>query len=163
MKATLTWSLMTTIFGMTINIRPNIPFLLVAMVVAMAMDFVTGVIKAKIQKVARTSEGYRLTVKKIVQYFMAAGLCLGLNYLVKTVIAEKTEAILYINMFVLFFIIYIEVTSILENLYEIDNKSKFSKYLIKPLLSIMKFGLEKNSVVKAAESIGKSDKPLSIW
>lgn len=163
MKATLTWTFLTTIFGMTINIRPNIPFLLVAMVVAMGLDFLTGIIKAKIHKIARTSEGYRLTVKKTVQYFSAAGLCLGLNYLVKTVIAEKTEAMLYINMFVLCFIIYIEITSILENLYQIDHKSKFSKFMIRPLLSIMKLGLEKNSVVKAAEKMQSGEKPVDLF
>jgi hypothetical protein len=57
------------------------------------------------------------------------------------------------------FIIYIEVTSIFENLYAIDNTSMISKYLYKPVLVILKFGIENNAVVKAADKIENTNEP----
>jgi phage-related holin len=152
---------MTGIFSFILQIKPNIPVLIYSLLTAMAVDFITGVVKAKFKKVERTSEGYRRTVKKITQYFTAAALAIGLQFLSKALWEAQSANMVYITMFVLVFIIYIEVTSIFENLYEIDSASPFAKYFIKPLLIILKFGIKNNPAQKAADSIG-GGKPLAV-
>jgi phage-related holin len=124
------------------------------------VDFITGVIKAKIHKKARTSAGYRKTIIKVSQYLIPVFGLFGLSWLAKTYAPDKEIMIKQVNGFIMYFIMYIELTSILENLYEVDNTSTVAKYLYKPLLKILKFGIENNPAAKAAGQIkDDNDKP----
>ena len=58
----------------------------------------------------------------------------------------------------MYFILYIEITSILENLYKVDGTSSIAKYIYKPLLTILKFGLENNPILDAADKLKKEHK-----
>ncbi|HAN37431.1 MAG TPA: hypothetical protein DCQ29_00895, partial [Chitinophagaceae bacterium] len=67
-------SLMKTAFIFTIPILffkavafPSLSLLL-WMIIAMVLDFITGIIKAVLQNKVRTSSGYRKSVIKIIQY-----------------------------------------------------------------------------------------------
>jgi phage-related holin len=156
MKSAAIASLLFTIFGYNFHFVPNIYMLMYAVVIGMVVDFATGVIKAKMKKEERTSEGYRRTVKKVTQYFTAIGLSLGIQYLVKQTLTSTDADMKYISVFVLVFVLYIEVTSIMENIYEIDSHSTMARFFIRPLLSILKFGLEKNPLLTAKYRIVKT-------
>lgn len=122
---------------------------------AILLDFITGIAKAKFNKVARTSEGYRRTVVKLMQYIVP---------ILAIWIASKRvpgyEATLKeIGGWLMLFITYIEVTSIFENLYEIDKKSVIGKYVYKPALKLLKFGIEHNPVTEAADKLDDKKEP----
>lgn len=119
------------------------------MITAIALDFVTGVIKAKFKKQARTSEGYRKTVVKLMQYILPVVMLWSAAHF----IPAKREWLEQISGWLVMFIIYIEVTSIFENLYEIDKTSMIGRYLYKYALVILKFGIEKNAVKAAADKL----------
>lgn len=122
---------------------------------AIALDFITGIAKSKSKKVARTSEGFRKTVVKLMQYLVPI---LVLWVASKRVPGYET-ALKEISGWLMLFITYIEVTSIFENLYEIDNKTVIAKYVYKPALKLLKFGIENNAVVKAAEKLDEKENP----
>ena len=124
---------------------------------AIALDFLTGVAKAKFKKLARTSEGYRKTVVKLMQYMIPILILWGAGRYIPEYKLRLQQA----SGWVMMFIIYIEVTSIFENLYEIDKKSMIGRYLYKYALVILKFGLENNAVKKAADDIENRNKPTS--
>jgi len=138
------------------------------------LDFITGVIKAKINKVARTSEGYRKTLIKIPGYIIVpVVLWLGGEYAkahAPMKLGEDAGTMLQLSVilkscsgWVMLFIMYIEIKSIFENLYEMDIKSPFNRYFIKPILAILSFGIENNPLNKAADKINgerkESEKP----
>lgn len=129
--------------------------LLVVMGVTIILDFISGIIKAAIQNRARTSEGYRKTVVKFIQYGGALCVSIVLKYLSVNQGDSDMKAIApflgYLNDGLLFFIVFIEITSILENLYAIDKRSPMALYIIKPLLRIMTFAIKNNSFVKEME------------
>lgn len=134
------------IIGIEWFINPSFS-LLGTMLAAIGLDFLTGIVKAKMKKVARTSAGYRKTVTKVMQYILPV---LVIAFVAKR-IPENKELLERINGWLMMFILYIEVTSIFENLYEIDQKTVIAKFVYKPALTILKLGIEKNPVVKAAE------------
>jgi len=110
--------------------------------IAMLADLLTGIRKAVVLKQARTSAGYRKTVNKFFQY---AGAIVGGIILANTL--PKDQSIVgYVNDFLLIFIIYIEVTSIFENLYAIDNKSQLARYFIAPTLRLLTFAIKKSTI-----------------
>lgn len=121
------------------------------MIGTVVLDLITGIIKAKFLGQARTSTGLRRTVIKISQYavpvlvFWVAG----------KFIPEYKVRLQQAGGFLMMFIVYIECTSIFENLYAIDQKTPISKYIYKPALIILKFGIEHNPVAEAAEKITK--------
>jgi phage-related holin len=157
-------SLLMTVFGLTFTVTPmTLVHLLVAVVFFMFLDLGTGIAKAKVMKEARTSEGYRRTVKKLSQYLAAVVLSFALKYLVYVVVKDPSAdmTLSYLCACVLLFIILIEVTSICENTYAIDPKSKLSRFLIKPLLIVLKFGMEKNPLIKEAEKLTNENNTLS--
>lgn len=126
-----------------IDLLVNPTFALFAVVlVSIAMDFVTGIVKAKFKGVNRTSEGYRKTVVKLMQYIVPILILWGAGRYIPEYQLHLHRA----SGWVMMFIIYIEVTSIFENLYEIDSTSMISKYLYKPMLRILKLGIKNNPV-----------------
>lgn len=122
--------------------------LLLAMAVAVILDFITGVIKASYNNQVRTSEGYRKTVVKFIQYGGAVCVSMLLKFLVglkdQGTVEYLNPYMEFLNDGLLIFIIFIEVTSVLENMYAIDSKSVFAVYFIKPLLKIMTFAIKNN-------------------
>lgn len=134
------------------NFLPSVN-LLVVMGITIALDFGTGVLKAIILKQVRTSEGYRKTVVKFLQY--GGGVVVGclLKYLgtKQSEMANVSQYIDYLNNGLLIFIIFIETTSILENIYAVDKETPFSKYLIAPLLKLLTFQIKNNPIEKLAE------------
>jgi hypothetical protein len=146
----------TALVFWTLNIKFNFlpsPNLLVIMGITIVLDFVTGIIKAKLSNQARTSEGYRKTVIKFTQY----GGSVLVGCLLKYVGSKQSDMtninqyIDYLNNGLLIFIVFIETTSILENIYAIDKETPFSKYLISPLLKLLTFQIKNNPIEKLAE------------
>ena len=95
---------------------------------AILLDFITGIAKAKFQKIARTSEGYRRTVVKLMQYIVP----ILVIWIASKRVPGYEATLKEIGGWLMLFITYIEVTSIFENLYEIDKKSVIGKYVYKP-------------------------------
>lgn len=108
--------------------------------IAMLIDFTTGVAKAFALGQARTSSGYRKTVTKFTQYAgaIAAGIILA------NTLPKDNSIVAFVNNGVLILLIYIEVTSVFENLYAIDSSSVFSKYFIAPVLKVLTIAIKKN-------------------
>ncbi|GAA0561488.1 phage holin family protein [Chitinophaga japonensis] len=114
--------------------------------ISMLLDLITGVVKAVVLKQARTSSGYRKTVIKFTQY--AGAIAVGI-ILANTM--QKDSAIVgYVNSALLILLIYIEATSIFENLYAIDNSSPFSRYFIAPILKLLTLAIKKSPLNQAA-------------
>lgn len=141
-----------TLLNATFNWIPSTS-LLMTMGLAIVLDFVTGVIKAVVLKNDRTSEGYRRSVVKFTQYGGAVLVSMLLSYL-----AEQNQQFVQLQTYInylgnglLSFIIFIEATSVFENMYAIDNKTPFSRYFIKPLLKILTFQIANNPLTKIKE------------
>lgn len=144
--AKLTWGAVLMMFEFFMN--PS--FSLFGVVLAVIfLDFITGVVKSVFKKVARTSEGYRKTVIKLLQYIIPVFIFWGAG----RYIPEYKEKLEQASGFVMMFIVYIEVTSIFENLYAIDSKSVIAKNFYRPVLVLLKFGIENNPVSEFADKI----------
>jgi phage-related holin len=120
--------------------------LLLWMSIAIVVDFATGVAKAIVHKKPRTSTGYRGSLTKIIQYIGAITAIIILNSVIAITATvntiDHTVIAKYLNDGIVIFIIYIEVTSIFENLYACDQTSKFSKFVITPLLKLLTLQLK---------------------
>lgn len=121
--------------------------LIIWVFISILLDLVTGIIKAIILNNIRTSSGYRKTVIKFTQYAgaIAVGTILG------NVLSNNNIILSYVNSGLLILLIYIEATSIFENLYAIDNSSPFSKYFIAPILRILTIAIKKTSPNQVSE------------
>jgi phage-related holin len=157
--------------GFNLFFTPKITAVLVVFGLVI-FDFVTGVIKAKIKGNARTSEGYRKTLKKIPGYIIIPVVLWLAGVLCKTYIqpdaSTDSETIARISKilksasgWVLIFIVFIETKSIFENLYEIDKTSPFNRFFIKPILTILSFGIENNPLKTAADKLRKDNKDIA--
>ena len=155
------------LLGIDLVARPKAG-LLAAVFILVLLDFITGVVKAKLKGVARTSQGYRKTIIKMMQYVIAILIFIGGGYFLKSAvppdadgnIVQVASILTQASSYVMLFIMYIETSSIFENLYDIDQDSPFSKNFIKPVLRVLKFGIEKNPISRAADTIAP-DKPES--
>ena len=132
---------------------PNVS-LIVVLFFLMALDFVTGIWKARVKGNARTSNGYKTTVTKFIQYAFGLLASYGLAYVANQ---NGGEAVKFLAPYLVdglaVFIIYIEVTSIFENLYEIDSTTAMSKYFFQPVLKILTFQIKNNPIMKQAEAM----------
>lgn len=139
MKLTLA-QLILPFFG--VIILPS-GILLAWMCVALIVDLITGVTRSIVDDKTRTSQGYRETLGKIIQYGGALIIGVILSSMAKHHAAGLNPIIFeYFNDFLVSFIVFIEITSILENMYAISPDSKFSKYFVKPVLSLLTFNLQ---------------------
>jgi len=113
------------------------------MCAALVIDLITGITRAIVDDETRTSEKYRNTLGKVIQY--GGALIIGV---ILTSMAKhhadglNPEVLNYFNNSLVSFIIFIEITSTMENMYTISPKSKFSKYFVKPMLSLLTFNLQ---------------------
>ena len=135
--------------------------LMIAMGCVITLDFFTGIIKAFFKGEARTSKGYRRTVSKFIQYGGAVCVSMVMKYLMVMKGDDNFSPFIpfmdYLNNGLLFFIIFIEITSVLENMYAIDKNSPFAHYIIKPLLKLMTFAIKNNTIIEASNKVGKSE------
>lgn len=122
--------------------------------IAVILDFITGIMKSKFLKKEITSEGFRKSVIKVTQYIIPVVILWG----GASFIPSKTATMKEMAGWLMMFILYIEVTSVFENLYETDKTSMISKFLYKPALQILKFSLKNNPVEKAATKIKDNEK-----
>lgn len=131
---------------------PSVP-LFVSLFAAIGFDLITGVFKAKVKGEVITSWGYRQTIKKLAQYFGTLGIVVFLRYIVNMQ-PDLAAQMKYLDIGisgVLIFSIFIELTSSLENIAEIDKRSPFSRYIIQPLLRLLTFQLKNNPLKRAAD------------
>lgn len=120
--------------------------LFIALTFLMAIDFMTGFMKAKFLKVNRSSEAFRKTVKKIIQYCSAIIVVIVILNLMRF---DKSNQFFkdYSNWLqngVIILMVYIELTSILENAIAIDKTSTFSKVFIIPFHRLLTLQLKSN-------------------
>lgn len=134
-----------SLLAIKLTFLPNIK-MLGWVFVAVLIDFLTGILKAKLNKQILTSGGFRQTSVKCLQYL---GLIIG-GIILGNSVNEDNELLLWINDGLLLFIIYVEVYSIFENLYAMNPDSKVSKLVFKPAMRILTIGLEKNSLTSLA-------------
>jgi len=115
---------------------------------AVLVDFITGVLKAKLNKQLLTSGGFRQTSIKCLQYIglIVGGIIIGNSF------EKQSDIVKWVNDGLLMFILYVEVYSIFENLYAMNPDSKVAKMIFKPAMRILTVGLEKNSLNKVADS-----------
>lgn len=142
--------------------------LLIIMGIALVLDFLTGVVKAVFKGTKRTSMGYRKTIIKFIQYGSAIMIGMGISYL-GTQIEEYNKGWAnvskYMNWFnngLLILIILIEITSIFENIYELNRKSKFSRYVINPALKILTVQIKNNPMTKVSFVTDDDDAEVEI-
>ncbi len=128
--------------------------LLMWVFIAMMLDFISGVIKAVVQHEARTSSGFRKTVIKFTQY---AGAILVGVVLANTI--PDNVIVGYVNSALLILLIYIEATSVFENLYAIDSSSPFSRFFISPVLKLLTLATKKLAPKPPEDSTNKVQQP----
>lgn len=143
MKTSFTLLTILTALNINFNFLPH-SYLLVAVFFLIILDFVTGVLKACVLDIPRTSKGYRETYAKFIQYMGAILMALAMAFLVQEVPQLKDIHFFssIVNNVVLIGIIFIESLSIMENLIAVDDKSPFAKYIIKPLYRILTFEIK---------------------
>lgn len=149
MKALLYFSMLFV----KLSFFPNANLLL-WMGITIALDFLTGISKAYVLKQARTSSGFRKTILKFLQYGGSIAVGIVLANTAKENNLDGTHHVLSLfNDGLVVFIIYIEVTSIFENLYACDKTTVFSKYIITPALKILTAQIKNNPLMKEAENL----------
>lgn len=107
--------------------------------IAMVLDLITGIIKAVIHRNARTSSGYRKTARKLTQYIGS----IMVSVILMNTFQQEHPVVQYVNDGLLILLIYIETTSIFENLYAIDSTSMFARYFIAPVLRLLTLYMRK--------------------
>jgi Bacteriophage holin family len=123
--------------------------LMLWMLIAIVLDFVTGFAKAVATDKERTSKAFRQTIIKFLQYggALAVSMIIG-NTASENKIDGLEKVMTYANDGLVIFIIYIEMVSILENLLIINGDSLISKYLFKPLHKLLTLAIKKNPINK---------------
>lgn len=131
--------------------------LLFWMTAAIVLDLITGVIKAISKGEARTSRGFRETIKKLTQYL--GGILAAVILIHVGGVNEASKLLFsYLNNALVFYIIYIEAVSIFENLNEIDKTSMIARYFYQPALKILTFQIKNNPIFKQAEGLKETTK-----
>jgi phage-related holin len=129
--------------------------LLVWVLILMVADLVTGILKAKLLRETITSEKARRTIIKFLQYFGSIGL-------VVVMINQNHQNEVFVKVMnwakdgVTILIIYIELLSVFENLYQMDKSSRISTYFIRPIYWLLSLAIKDNPL-KKAESQAKKE------
>ena len=120
--------------------------LFIALTFLMATDFITGFMKAKFLKVNRSSEAFRKTIKKIIQYCSAIIVVIFILNLMRFDQSNQffKDYSNWLQNGVIILMVYIELTSILENAIAIDKTSTFSKVFIIPFHRLLTLQLKSN-------------------
>lgn len=110
------------------------------LVLAVMVDLLTGILKAWAKKEATTSEGFRRTISKIGIYLAVIILVIIMVNIIGSITLFQLpikDLSLLIDV-LLAFMVFIELYSICENVYEINPESPLSRFLVKPLLKFFK-------------------------
>lgn len=124
--------------------------LLLWVFILMILDLITGLLKAKFLKDPITSERMRGTIIKFLQYFG----CIGV---VIVIINQEHEsenvkaAMNWLKNGVTMLILYIECYSVLENLYQMDKKSTFARFVVRPLYRLLSLAIKDNELNRQAK------------
>jgi phage-related holin len=129
-----------------LNFLPNVT-LLGWVFFAVFIDFITGVLKAKLTKQVINSQGFRQTAIKSLQYIglIVGGIIIGNSF------EKQSDIVHWVNDGLLMFILYVEVYSIFENLYAMNPDSKVAQRVFAPAMRILIIGINKNSLNKVAD------------
>ncbi|MCX8018930.1 MAG: phage holin family protein [Chitinophagaceae bacterium] len=113
------------------------------MLIAVAIDFLVGFMKAVFLNQKRTSAALRKTLVKFLQYggAIAAALILQ-NALFDKKDERLTGLLQYTTDVIVIFIIYVELVSIFENLIEIDPENFMSRYFFKPVHNVLTLNIQ---------------------
>jgi phage-related holin len=117
--------------------------LLIGLLILFILDFGAGVTKAVLTKTIRTSEGYRKTFTKFIQY--GGSILIGLVLLNLKSVSSSKFGNEYSGLFgdsMICIMIYIEVVSILENMEAMGNNNDFVKYFIRPIRRLITFQIK---------------------
>ncbi|WP_202703162.1 phage holin family protein [Flavobacterium sp. UGB4466] len=117
--------------------------LLIGLFILFVLDFAFGVTKATLTKTIRTSEGFRKTFTKFIQY--GGSIIIGMVLLNIRSVSDSKLGNQYSGVFGDFMIgimIYIEVVSILENMEVIGNNNDFVRYFIRPVRRLITFQIK---------------------
>lgn len=139
----------TSLLFIKLAFMPNAS-LIAWLFIALGLDFLTGVAKAAIRKDLKvTSSGYRKTLSKVIQYVGSVSLVVILGNAAKANEVVAAEPVLkVVGDGITILIIFIEITSVLENLVAIDDKSMISKYVFTPLHKLLTFQIKNNALTK---------------
>lgn len=113
--------------------------LLSALLIVFVLDFGFGITKATINETRRTSEGFRKTFTKFMQYggsIIIAMVILNIIFATKVKFGEQFSWIFGDTM--LYIMIYIEIVSIFENMEEMGNND-FIIYFVRPVRRLITF------------------------
>lgn len=129
--------------------------LLIGLFILFVLDFAFGVTKATLTKQIRTSEGFRKTFTKFIQY--GGSIIIGMVLLNIKSVSESKFGNQYSSVFgdsMICIMIYIEVVSILENMEVIGNNNDFVKYFVRPVRRLITFQI-KNLFAESGNIITK--------
>lgn len=128
--------------------------LFIILTFVMTLDFFTGFLKAKFLKIHRSSEAFRKTIKKTIQYFTAIIVATILINMVGFDNDAKWigEYSVYLQNGIVVLMIYIEIVSILENAIAVDKTSKFATVFIIPFHRIITAQLKNHPFYHYSES-----------
>lgn len=117
------------------------------LLMAFVIDFLTGVVKSYFNKKAISSQGFRQTAIKALQYsgLLIAGIIIGNSF------EKNSELVKWVNDGMVLFLLYVEVYSIFENLRDMNPESKVAKMLFNPALTILTLGMQRLSMSKLHE------------
>jgi len=107
------------------------------------LDFIFGILKTSFQGHSRTSNGFRKSIIKLLQYsgcIIVATVILNIIHL-----SSETFGVQFAWIFgdiMLYLMIYIEVVSVLENMEAMAPKSYFVRIFVRPVKRIITFQLK---------------------
>lgn len=132
------------------------PMLLLFLLGAILVDFITGIVKSWSKGKPTTPVGFRKTVTKLGTY---VGSILGVWILVNILNTAYTTSFDYTVIIngSIGFLTFIEVYSVFENIYEIDPNSLLSRKFIKPILKFLKGKLDSSHPLDDLTNKNKKD------
>ncbi|MGE9310126.1 phage holin family protein [Niabella sp. CJ426] len=117
--------------------------LLTWLLIVFILDFIFGLLKASFNGIPRTSRGLRKSVIKLLQY----GGCIIVSTVILNILYGSGEnfgqqfAWIFGDM-MLYFMIYIEVVSVMENMEAMAPASFFVRLFVRPVRRIITFRLK---------------------
>lgn len=157
--AKITLKLLSVVTLLDVTFKLLLPkfSLLMWVLILMVADLVTGILKARLLKQEITSEKARRTIIKFLQYFG----CLGL---VVVMINQNHKDPVFVSVMdwakdgVTILILYIELLSVFENLYEMDKTSRIAIYFIRPIYWLLSLAVRTNPAKKAQDAAKDKEK-----
>lgn len=130
--------------------------LLLWIVILIAADVITGLIKARILRQPITSERARGTIVKFLQYFG----CIGLTVVLANQAKDNPNFVAVMEWAkdgVVILIIYIECLSIFENLYAMGKTTTLAIYVIEPIYWLLSLAVKNNPITRARDEARKRE------